>query len=351
MNERDAAGRVLDGAVRLLPPGRHAWGAAMRGELAAIERPGERWRFVLGCVWVAATRSAPARRWGYPLLMAGALVVTLWWTGRIAYPPLRWGSVAIVVMLVTVTGLGRYLRPLGPVGNAGAARAVRAGSHLLLATWTASMIASMVDGDPAEQARNAVPIYFLILASYLIGMLTLTADRSAATPRALVAGLAGGVAASAIWTVRAFAVPPIPANPASAALMIALGMLLATATAGGRDAGVRRLLAGLLAGTVAAMLILTLVVVLSSYGPPSLIPDLAPAALTPADDLAQSRIEVVDPYLWILLLGAVMATVQSATALKSRRPATAVGSDVRVSEAAGSEVAGSEVAGGEQSAR
>lgn len=347
MNERDATGRLLAGAVRLLPPGRRPWGTAMRGELAAIERRDERWRFVLGCVWVAATRSAPVRRGGYPLLMAGALVATLWWTGRIAYPPLHWGSVAIVVMLVTVTGLGRYLRPLGPVGKSRMARGLRAGSLLLLATWTASMLASMVDGDPAEQARNAVPIYVVMLASYLIGMLTVTADRSAATPRTLVAGLAGGVAAATSWTVTAFAVPPIPANPASAVLMIALGMVLATATAGRRDGDVRRLLAGLLAGTVAAMLILTLVVVLSSYGPSSLIPDLAAAALTPADDLAQSRIEVVDPYLWILLLGAVMATVQSATALTyRRRPATAVGSDVRVSEAAGSELAG-----GEQSAR
>jgi hypothetical protein len=129
--------------------------------------------------------------------------------------------------------------------------------------------------------------------------------------------------------------------------MIALGMVLASATVGRRGADVCRLLAGLLAGTVAAMLILTLVVVLSSYGPPSLIPDLAPAALTPADDLAQSRIEVVDPYLWIMLLGAVTATVQSATTLKYRsRPATPVSSDVRVTEPAGSEVVG-----GEQSPR
>jgi hypothetical protein len=125
--------------------------------------------------------------------------------------------------------------------------------------------------------------------------------------------------------VAASAVPPIPADPAPAVLLIALGMLLATATAttGRRDPDVCRLIAGFLAGTVAAMLIVTLVVVLSSFGPPSLIPDLAPAALTPAADLAQSRIELVDPYLWVLLLGAVLATLQSATALGFRRkPAT-----------------------------
>jgi hypothetical protein len=89
----------------------------MRAELAAIEPRDERWRFVIGCAWAAATRSAPVRRWGYPLLMAGAAAVTLWWTRRIAYPPLHWGSVAIVVMPVTLTGLGRYLKPLGPVGK------------------------------------------------------------------------------------------------------------------------------------------------------------------------------------------------------------------------------------------
>jgi hypothetical protein len=43
--------------------------------------------------------------------------------------------------------------------------------------------------------------------------------------------------------------------------------------------------------------------------------------LTPADDLAQSRIEIQDPYLWILLLGGVIATLQTAAALASRHRA------------------------------
>jgi hypothetical protein len=53
-------------------------------------------------------------------------------------------------------------------------------------------------------------------SGYLIGMLTVTADRSAANARALVSGLAGGVAAAAIWTVTALASrpsPPIPRRP------------------------------------------------------------------------------------------------------------------------------------------
>jgi hypothetical protein len=227
------------------------------------------------------------------------------------------------VVLLALARLGRQRGPLGPVAEGWTARGVRAGGCLLLAAWTMTLMAAMARKDSGEQARYGIPIFAVMLASYLIGFLTLTAQRSAATARILTAGLAGGGIAAAAWTVAVFVAPPIPVDLEPAVTVIALGMVLAASAAGRRGGAERHLLAALCAGTVASTLILSLVVVLSAVAPPSLIPDLAPAALTPADDLAQSRIEIQDPYLWILLLGGVIATLQSAAALASRHRAPA----------------------------
>lgn len=66
---------------------------------------------------------------------------------------------------------------------------------------------------------------------------------------------------------------------------------------------------------------------LSSYGPSGLIPDLARAALTPADDLAQSRDEVVDPYVALMFLGCLLAGVLSVVSIATRRQAASATSD------------------------
>jgi hypothetical protein len=318
VNRPDGAGWLLASAVWLLPAGRRDWGAAMRAELAEIVGDRARWGFAVGCVRVIATRPAVVRRVGYPLLMAGVLTATLWWTSRVAYPPLRWGSVMAVVVLLALAWFGRQRGPLGPVAEGWTARGVRGGGYLLLAAWTVTLMVAMARKDSAEQATYGVPIFTVMLTSYLIGFLTLTAKRSAATGRILTAGLAGGGTAAAVWTAAVFVVPPIPVDVGPAVLLIAVGMVVAALAAGRRGGAERHLLAALCAGTVASILIISLVVVLSDFAPPSLIPDLAPAALTAADDLAQSRIEIQDPYMWILLLGGVIAILQSVAALASR---------------------------------
>ena len=84
----------------------------------------------------------------------------------------------------------------------------------------------------------------------------------------------------------------------------------------------QRGLAALTAGTLAGLLIVQLVLVLSMFGPPSLIPDLARAALTPAEDLAQSRNELVDPYIGVMAIDFVLALVLFTASLVTRRPRT-----------------------------
>jgi len=63
------------------------------------------------------------------------------------------------------------------------------------------------------------------------------------------------------------------------------------------------------------------VVLLAGYGPDRLIPDLVPAALSPADDLANSRIEIEDPYVGLLAVAFLLAVTLSVTSLVTRRPA------------------------------
>jgi len=57
------------------------------------------------------------------------------------------------------------------------------------------------------------------------------------------------------------------------------------------------------AGAIGVLTIVIELVVMASYAPASMIPDLAPAALTKAADLAQSRIELEDPYVFLMFLG------------------------------------------------
>jgi hypothetical protein len=107
----------------------------------------------------------------------------------------------------------------------------------------------------------------------------------------------------------------------------------ANARRGGDPA--RGLLAALHAGIVGALLIVVLVVVLSSYGPAGLIPDLVPAALTPADDLANSRIEIQDPYVALLFLSGLLAVALSAVSVMIRRPRPASADGLAAGEGGG----------------
>ncbi len=310
----DVAGRVLAVAVRLLPAERREWGRAMRAELAAIEPPAARWRFALGCVRAAVIRPALLPDIGYPLLMAGVLVVVAVWTSPIASAPMRWGLLGSAAVLVTVSFLGRRPGLLGPVKRGPVARLVRAVGYLLIGGLALGFAFFMTaSGNADEQARGALPGLTVVLTCYLVGYLTVTAQRSAASTRALASGAGAGAAAAAIWTVSALAVGPIPTDIGSALILVGLGVLAAAfANRAERHRSGRAVpFAMLVAGMAGLLMIVVVVFALSTWGPPSLIPDLVPSALTPADDLAQSRDEVVDPYVAVLFLGCLVAVALS----------------------------------------
>jgi Mn2+/Fe2+ NRAMP family transporter len=91
---------------------------------------------------------------------------------------------------------------------------------------------------------------------------------------------------------------------------------------GGMERGA---LAALSAGVVAGLLIFQLVLVLAVLAPAGLIPDLAPVALTAADDLAQSRVEIQDPYVAVAFGAFLLAAALSFVAIGTRRRTQLVG--------------------------
>ncbi|GAA1530875.1 hypothetical protein GCM10009827_055710 [Dactylosporangium maewongense] len=298
--------------VRLLPASRRDWGRAMLAESAAIPPGRDRRSHALGCVAAVVCQPAVLRTLAYPLAAVAVLAGVLRWSAGIAYQPLRWGVVGVIALLLAVA---LAARALGPVAAGRTARAVRAGGCLLVAALTAAFAAAAGHhGPPDEQARTAVPIFAVLLTSYLIGFLALTAARTAVTGRALAAGVAAACAAAGVWLALQVAFPPLPTNVGGALFAIGCGVAATLLARGGA-------LAALSVGVLAPLLVFGGVVLLSVYGPPRLIPDLVPAALTPADDLANSRIEIQDPYVAMLFLACLSALTLTAAAVTTRRPA------------------------------
>ncbi|WP_027344445.1 hypothetical protein [Hamadaea tsunoensis] len=300
--------RLIAAASRLLPRAYRDWGSAMAAELRTIDGRAERWRFTVGCLRVLFTRPAVVRAVGYPVLTAVTLGLALWWSGRFAYAPLRIGAVAVVASLVALGWLGRVRGPLGPVRSGATARGVRTGGYALVALWTVGLLTAMGGKDPVG-AGAAAPVVGAVSVAYLAAFLILTARR---TPeRVLLAALAGGGGPVLLWTLMVAVFPPIPAGASAALLLIGIGMAGAAAIAGPE----LRLVAIGGAGMLACLLLWSLVVALSAYAPATLIPDLAAPALSAADDLAQSRSEIQDPYVGLIVLGGALALLPIAAAL------------------------------------
>jgi hypothetical protein len=283
----------------------------MRAELAGIEPGRARWRFVAGCLRVVATQQRMPSL-GYAVLVVGALVTAVELTATVAYGPLRWGLFGFVTLLVAVSWLGRRPGLFGPVGPDRVARLVRGGGYLLVGGMASYVVLWLrAVSDPGQKVVG-VPVYTVLVTLYLVGFLAATASGAPATARVLATGFGCGLAAAAAWLALVFAWPPIPASIGPAVGLIGAAMGAAAWANRRRGAG----LATLCAGTVAVLPIVLMVAGLSRYGPAGLIPNIVPDALTPADRLANSRIEIEDPYVALLVLGALTAAT---LAVASRR--------------------------------
>ncbi|MDG6106458.1 hypothetical protein Daura_27140 [Dactylosporangium aurantiacum] len=303
--------------VRLLPARHRDWGLAMRAETAALPSGPRRWAHAVGCAGAVLAQPAALRAVGYPLAALAALGAVVRWSAGIGHGPLRWAVVGAIALLLAVASVGRFL---APVDAGAAARAVRAGGCLLVGAMTA-MFAAAADGHgpPGEQARTGVPILAVLLAGYLAGVLVLTADRTALSARALLTGVAVSVAAAGMWLAAQLAFPPLPPHAGGAIVAVGCGAAAVALLRPGpaRDTG----LAACCVGMLAPLLVFAGVVAMSVYGPAWLIPDLVPAALTPADRLANSRIEIQDPYMTMLLLAGLAAVAVTVAGLAPTSPA------------------------------
>ncbi|WP_203914571.1 hypothetical protein [Rhizocola hellebori] len=319
-----AGERVLGWAVRLLPERRRGWGLAMRAELAQLESRGERRSFVLGCVMAVLRHPTVWLGLRYPVLLAATLTAGVLWSAQIAYAPLRTAVFAMLAVLIGLLAIGRWKGFLGPVRADRPARGIRAIGVALVAVLAIRTIGQFVRAVSSfdESAGTAAPIYTTIFGCYLCAFLAVTAQRSAAQSQNLAtAGRAAAIAVAG-WTVISLLWPPLPTTGAFALLAVSAAIFIAIGRAAG--GGGQRVLAALTAGTLASLVIFTLVTVVL-LRIPRWVPDIGgwalPASLTAAQRLQENQAYAVDPYIPVLMIGAILAAVLAVASMVLRRRA------------------------------
>jgi len=307
--------RLLSLAVRVLPAERRDWGRAMRAEVAAIDEPADRWSFAWGCL----RASHLLRGVLHLLVVLGVLGALLAWIASVDYAPLFWILSAVASVLAAVCWQGRRAGLLGPTGDGVAAWLLRGGGYLVAAAVATVALAHAHPATlEAADAGDGLLAILAVAGSFLIGLAVVST--SAAARRVLITGTGSALAATVVWLLVVLAVPPIPAS-AGWALAVTAGAAVVAVLANSVDAR-SSLLAGLLATAATMGLIFAGVLLLAHFGPDSLIPDITPGAL-PGRHISESRVEIVDPYVLILLLSAVAATALALAAVFTRRPAAA----------------------------
>jgi hypothetical protein len=308
----DLPSLMLSSATRLLPAGRQDWGRAMQAELTAVEGRGERWRFAVGSLRASLLRAAV-----HVALVLGALGTVFAWAATIDYRPLTWPLDVAASVLAVACWQARRAAMLGPLGDGAVAWLLRAGGYLLAAgIVTVSVLHNRLATDVG------VLVVGVVVAAYALGLVVVCAPPTPATTRLRLTAAGCGVVAALTWLLAVVLVPPVPASTGWA---LALTVIASTAALAMNSGTVRRaLLAALLTAAVTLALIFCAVVLLAHYGPDAVIPPLTPHAL-PADRVAESRIEIVDPYVLVLVLGGLAATALAAVATApSRRSPTGV---------------------------
>jgi hypothetical protein len=321
----DPPDAVLAVATRLLPPWRAGWGRAMRAELDAIEAARSRWGFALGCLAAVLAMPGTLVSLGVLLGWAGLLVIGATWACEIAYRPLRFECLALLIVIVIGLGMGRLRVAFGPGAATASQRAVRGGGQLAVGVFAIGLVAGyrfQPRADPTEQATTGLPILTATLLAYLVGFLATTAPRGRLGARPVA--LAGAVALGAVAVGFApMAVQWVVPQSAGWTVLVVFASVAVTALWAARTAPAREAAAaGLLAGAAAGLLVPTLAFTLLEFVP-VVVPDLSapmPAAATAAERLQQSRSQAQDAFVAALLLGAAMAVVSAVATWRRPQP-------------------------------
>lgn len=242
-------------------------------------------------------RSRTAFAMATVMSVIAALVIT-WDT---AYLPMR---VALVSMAGVLSALPFVMRATGPVpglANGPVPAITRTLGWLLVGAMATAIILSFRNSDTTERVSKGIPLISILLAAHLLGIQAVTAGPNATGRRGLGAGAAFGLAATGVWLLVVAVRPPVPANAALATLLVFAAV--AGASYWSRRAG--GVGAALTAGTIGSLSIVVSVGSLMSVVPDRWVPQIVTVALTPAENLTQSRSETMDPYVALLLLGAL----------------------------------------------
>jgi hypothetical protein len=304
----DGGGRLFGLGNRIVPERRRPWVRALRAELSAIDDLQARKRFALGAAWaIVRMRLTPGPIMAAVLLTAGTTTVAVAaWNAR--EPSLRVGLLALVVLLVALVGLGRRPQLFGPSSPGAAANAVNAIGLVLVGAMVLTIVSDMSGSVPAasEKLTGGLPIYAIVLGGYVVGFLAVTAASGGASSGALANGLTAGFAAPVGWLVMVALVPPVPATALPAVALILLACVPAAHAGRRRGQDAHDItMSALLTAAIGSLLVVVLVWVTSRFGDAALVPHLAPPTANSAKAVAQSRIEVNDHYLYLLLLGSL----------------------------------------------
>jgi hypothetical protein len=310
---RDLAERYLGLVGKLLPATRSQWAQAMQAELATLDNPSERRRFALGCMRAALLPSTEARSAQMPF--AAALTAALVFASIYASATAIGETVPLLLMLALLAWRGRRPGYFGPVQPDHAARTVRAGGYVLVASCLLVLIVAGGAGVLQPTRANWGPIFTVMLTLFTALFLALTARGTRFGSTGLGAGALGGIVAGIAtflvmpfehgWTSLSDGLPwngqwlwlLVLAAPAAAALHTA--------------ARTRRADHGAMAATIAVTFGALLVALLGysaivlfpgSLAAPPVMPGAGPAAR-----LAEQQIGAADGYWGMFTLGMIMS--------------------------------------------
>lgn len=126
--------------------------------------------------------------------------------------------------------------------------------------------------------------------------------RTSARVWSVLVGTGAGVLGTATWLGTVALAPPVPSNALGATGLVLVSMAAAWWFARHRAPWT----ASLAAGAVGCWMVVGSVVELMRVVPDRWVPSIVTQAMTPADNVRESRIETVDPYVGLGFLGLVL---------------------------------------------
>ena len=252
-----------------------------------------------------STRARAALAAGPVIAVSAALVVTR----DTAFLPMH---VALVTMAAVLSLLPLVVRTTGLVhelADGPAAAITRTVGWLLVGAMATSIIISFRHSSTTERVSTGIPLLTVLMAAHVLGVHAVTAHPGATGRRVLAVGAAFGLGAAALWLVAVALWPPVPGNAVLATLLVFAGV--AGAGYWSRRAGA--LGASLTAGTIGSLSIVVSVGALMNVVPDRWVPRIVTVAITPDDVVRESRIETVDPYIALLLFGALFGAALAIT--------------------------------------